>query len=112
MQETISRILAVLVIGGYFLYGLVQMFIALIAAIWPYIAAVALAVIVYKIRCRMTTAPIPSNAPPAPTPDPATAHMAAHPVGLPVNPAYRPQAPNAATTRRVGARALPPRPHR
>ena len=112
MQETISRILAVLVIGGYFLYGLVQMFIALIAAIWPYIAAVALAVIVYKIRQRMTTAPPTSTAPRPSVPHPAPPFMATHHHSVPVASAYRVLAPDAATTRRRGERSLPPRPAR
>jgi hypothetical protein len=111
-MDILLRISAVLMMVGLFLYALLQMLIAFVMMYWFAIAAVAVAVIAYKIHRRRATA----AAPPAvslPRPHhPAAAPAAMHPVSALVAPVYRPVAPSIATTRRIGARAVPPRPRR
>jgi hypothetical protein len=105
-MDTLLRISAVLMLVGLFLYALLQMLIAFVMIHWFAIAVVAVAVIAYKIDARRRRATT------AATPHPAAVGGPSYPVGAAVAPIYRPVAPPLATTRRIGARAVPPRPHR
>lgn len=104
-MDILLRISAVLMMVGLFLYALLQMLIAFIVMYWFAIAAVAVAVIAYKIHARRSAAA--AAAVPARPWEPPV-----HPVGAAVAPIYRPVAPTLATTGRIGARAVPPRPRR
>jgi hypothetical protein len=104
-MDILLRISAVLMMVGLFLYALLQMLIAFIVMYWFAIAAVAVAVIAYKIHARRSAAA--AAAVPARPWEPPV-----HPVGAAVAPIYRPTAQPLATTRRIGARAVPPRPRR
>lgn len=55
-MDILLRISAVLMMVGLFLYALLQMLIAFVMMYWFAIAAVAVAVIAYKIHRRRATA--------------------------------------------------------
>lgn len=111
-MDILLRISAVLMMVGVFLYALLQMLIAFNVMYWFAIAAVAVAVIAYKIHGRRSAAAA-AAAMPGWEPHPAAALSGpVHPVGAAVAPIHRPVAPPLATTRRIGARAVPPRPRR
>jgi hypothetical protein len=108
-MDILLRISAVLMMVGVFLYALLQMLIAFIVMYWFAIAAVAVAVIAYKIHGRRSASA--ASAVPGWEPHPAVAlPRPVHPVGAAVAPIYRPVA--SATTGHIGARAVPPRPRR
>ena len=114
-MDILLRISAVLMMVGLFLYALLQMLIAFIGMYWFAIAAVAVAVIAYKIHARRSAAAAAAAVPGRPwEPHPAAVQAPGpvHPVGAAVAPIYRPVAPTLATTGRIGARAVPPRPRR
>jgi hypothetical protein len=113
-MDILLRISAVLMMVGLFLYALLQMLIAFIVMYWFAIAAVAVAVLAYKIHGRRgaaAEAAVPGR-PWEPHPSAALPSRPVHPVGAAVAPIYRPVAPALATTRRIEARAVPPRPRR
>ena len=109
-MDILLRISAVLMMVGVFLYALLQMLIAFVMMYWFAVAVVAVAVIAYKLHRRRTTAPVALQATSLPHPShPAAASVPVHPFSAPVPPVYRPVAPPLATTRRIGARAVPAR---
>ena len=108
----LPRICALLVMVAVLLYAFVQTVFAFASRYWFPLAAVASVVIAYKIRRRMTDAPTTSTAPRHSVAHPAAPFIGAHHHSVPVASFYRVPAPDAATTRRRGARSLPPRPRR